>query len=188
MANILLIESAVSAIVEMGGAQLKHQTAGASVATAISALFADVNGSDDAFIEAFGNGMAPKAKAYKAGSLAEGVKAKIAKMAKDKREQILSILKVRLSEARKLRKLGGMPSKGESIQAALKRYQTPAEKQAKPEGNESHKVAIADDASMDDIADALSVWVAKHGSASAGLVAKLADFLPVSVRRSRKAA
>ena len=188
MANINLIQAAVSAIVEMGGAQLKHQSAGAAVSKAITAVYADVNGSDDAFVEAFGNAMAPKAKAFKAGSIAEGVKAKIAKMTKEKREQILSILKVRLSEARKLRKLGGMPAKDETIQAALKRYSKPAEKQAKPEGNESGKVSIAEDASMDDIADALSVWVAKHGAASAGLVSKLADFLPVSVRRNRKQA
>ena len=75
------------------------------------------------------------------------------------------MMRVRFSEARKLRRAEGMPQKGESIQSALKRYVKPAEKQAKPEGNESHKVVIADDASLDELADALSIWVAKHGAA-----------------------
>ena len=52
-------------------------------------------------------------------------------------EGIAKMLKVRLSEARKLHRLEGTPQKGEDIQAALKRYAKPAEKKAKPEGNAS---------------------------------------------------
>ena len=64
--------------------------------------------------------------------------------------------------------------------ATLKRYY--------PEP-EHHRIRLhPENASMDDIADQLSIWVAKHSAASAGLVSKLADFLPVSVRRQRKQA
>lgn len=187
MTNLNLVISAVSAIVDLGKSNHDADKHGKAVALAITALFADVNGNDADFINAFGNGKAPKAKDFKAGALAEGVRAKVAKLAKDKRDSILAVLKTRLSEARRLRKQGGMPAKGETIQQALKRYAKAPEKTAKPEGNTS-AWAIPETASMDEIADQLSVWIAKHGNASTGLASKLADFLPISIKRNRKTA
>ena len=184
--NSNLLNAAVSSIVESGKARTKAESTGASMSKAITALYADVNGNEADFIEAFGNGENPKSKTFKAGALAEQVKAKLPKD-KTLHKAILDCLKSRLSEARKLRKLGGMPGAEESIQQAIKRYNKPAEKPAKPEGN-STSWAIPESASMDEIADQLSMWVAKHGAASAGLVKKLADFLPVSVKQTRKAA
>lgn len=165
------------------GAKTKAETLGGALAVQMSELFAECT-TDALFSEVFGNGI--NGKAHIAGMLRDAVELKIAKLSKEKKEGIRNMLRVRMSEARKLRRLEGMPQKGEQLQAALKRYQKAPAKSAKPEGNESGKVAIADDASMDDIADALSVWVAKHGAASAGLVAKLADFLPVSVKRTNR--
>lgn len=184
--NTNLVSAVVSAIVEAGDFAHRSQTSGAKLAQSITALYADVSGSDADFAAAFGNGRPAKAKDFIAGAVAEGVKAGTAKM-KDKArvESIARVLKQRLYEARKLRALGGMPAKDENLQAALKRYATAKDaKGAKPEGNEaSAAVIIPDSASMDDIADALSVWIAKHGNAAAGLASKLKDFLPVSVRR-----
>lgn len=190
MKNHLIAASAVASFVDSVvaayGHKVKAESTGASIAKTVAEFYATVNGDAEEFAFYFGNGLLGKKN--DAGEIRRVLDARIAKLHKDKRAGIIGIIKQRLSEARKLHDLGGMPNKDEGIQAALKRYSTPAKKEAKPEGNDSHKVAIADDASMDDIADALSVWVAKHGAASAGLVAKLADFLPVSVKRSRKAA
>jgi len=175
-----------AALVNSYGAKVKSETLGGALAIQMAELFALCT-TDAEFEEVFGNGI--NGKEHVAGLLRDTVEANIAKMHKDKKDGIRNMLRVRMSEARKLRRLEGMPQKGEQLQAALKRYQKVAAKPAAPGGNESSKVAIADDASMDDIADALSIWVAKHGAASAGLVAKLADFLPVSVKRiSRKQA
>lgn len=184
-----LVVAVVAAIVESGDFAHKTQTSGAKLANSVSALFADVNGSDTDFADAFGNGKPPKAKDFKAGAVAEGVKAETAKMKnKAKVDSILHILKQRLYEARKLRSLGGMPAKDETVQAALKRYTKPKEdKAAKPEGNAKDGFSIPEDATMDQIADALSVWVAKHGNAATGLASKLKDFLPVSIKRNRAA-
>lgn len=185
---VTLIETASSGIVSTGEARMRESTAGAQLAMTIANLYAEANGSDADFVAVFGNGENPKSATYVAGALADDVKARIAKMAKAKRDSILTVLKSRLSETRRLRKLGGFPQEGETIAQALKRYVKPAAKEAKPEGNTTaEKVVIAADASMDDIADALSIWVAKHGAASAGLVAKLGEFLPVTVKRQRKA-
>ena len=188
MANsktVSLVAAISDKIAAAAGAKIKAETLGGSLALQMSALFAECD-SDEAFAEVFGNGI--NGKDHVAGLLRDAVETKIAKCTAKTKDAVRNMLRVRMSEARKLRRLGGMPQKDELIQAALKRYQKPATKDAKPGGNESSKVSIAADASMDDIADALSVWVAKHGSASAGLVAKLADFLPVSVKRTRKAA
>lgn len=189
MANsktVSLVAAISDKIAAAAGAKIKAETLGGSLALQMSALFAECD-TDEAFAEVFGNGI--NGKDHVAGLLRDAVETKIAKCTAKTKDAVRNMLRVRMSEARKLRRLGGMPQKDELIQAALKRYQkAPAPKDAKPGGNESSKVSIAADASMDDIADALSVWVAKHGSASVGLVAKLADFLPVSVKRTRRVA
>ena len=181
---VVSVESCASGIVQAYESHSKAVSVGSQVAKAIAELFVQAE-ADGRFEDYFGNGKLGKEN--QPGELKKAIDAKCAKMAKEKREGIAKMLKVRLSEARKLHRLEGTPQKGEDIQAALKRYAKPAEKQAKPEGNASDW-SIPENASMDDIADQLSIWVAKHSAASAGLVSKLADFLPVSVRRQRKQA
>jgi len=183
--SLALVATVAGLFVETVNSDLRAASIGGKLSASMTALFAECD-TDAAFAEVFGNGI--NGKAHIPGLLRDAVEAKIVKLSKEKKEAVRNMLRVRFSEARKLRRAEGVPQKGESIQSALKRYVKPAEKQAKPEGNESHKVVIADDASLDELADALSIWVAKHGAASAGLVAKLADFLPVSVRRNRKQA
>ena len=183
--SLALVATVAGLFVETVNSDLRAASIGGKLSASMTALFAECD-TDAAFNEVFGNGI--NGKAHVPGLLRDAVEAKIVKLSKEKKEAVRNMLRVRFSEARKLRRAAGMPQKGESIQSALKRYVKPAEKQAKPEGNESHKVVIADDASLDELADALSIWVAKHGAASAGLVAKLADFLPVAVRRGRKQA
>ena len=178
------VETCAAGIVSAYEHTHKAQSVGAQVAKAIGELFALAE-STGKFEEYFGNGKLGKEN--KPGQLKTLIDAKCAKMAKDKREGIAKMLKVRLSEARKLHRLEGVPREGEDIQAALKRYAKPVERAAKPEGNTA-EWAIPEKASMEEIADQLSIWVAKHGNASAGLVSKLADFLPVTVKRQRKAA
>lgn len=186
-------EQAVSAIIAVGANKAEATKVGALIASALSALFADVNGSDEAFIAEFGNGENPKSKTFKAGALAEEIKAKIKHMKDaEKVKSILNTLKSRLSEARALRKAGGMPKDGENLQAALKRY-----KDAKPAADTKAKAdtpealsfeAFAKSASMEDVAELVSVWVAHHGGAAVGLASALADSLPISIKRNRKAA
>ena len=177
------VESCAAGIVSAYEHQTKAHSVGSQVAKAIAELFV-IAEAEDRFEEFFGNGKLGKENTP--GSLKQAIDAKCAKMQKDKRDGIAKMLKVRLSEARKLHRLEGTPQKGEDIQAALKRYAKPAEKKAKPEGNTTDW-AIPETASMDEIADQLSIWIAKHGAASAGLAAKLTDFLPISIKRSRKA-
>ena len=180
---VVSVEACAAGIVSAYEHSTKAHSIGAQVAKTIAELFVLAE-AEDRFEEFFGNGKLGKENTP--GSLKQAIDAKCAKMAKDKREGIAKMLKVRLSEARKLHRFEGMPQKGEDIQAALKRYAKPAAKVAKPEGNAADWT-IPENASLDEIADQLSIWVAKHGAASAGLVSKLADFLPVTVKRSRAA-
>lgn len=187
-----LVAAVVSDIVGAGEHSHKSATLGAQLSRHVSELFAAVNGSDAGFVEVFGNGRPSKAADFIPGTLATGVKAKTDRMKDAERvKSILHVLKQRLYEARALRKAGGMPAKDESVQAALKRYKapkaaTPAESAAP--AAPSAGVIIPADASMDEVAEALSLWVAKHGAAAAGLASKLKDFLPISVTRGKKAA
>lgn len=184
-------ELAVSAIVAMGTNKAEAVKFGKTIADAMAALFAEVNGDDSAFVHEFGNGENPKSKTYKAGRLAEEVLAKI-KHIKDaaKVDSIKSVLKVRLSEARALRKAGGMPQPGENLQAALKRYKktdaAKVEDKAAPkaEGEAMTLEEFAKTASIDQIADLVSMWAARHGNAATGLAKALADTLPITVKRS----
>ena len=188
-----LVAAVVSDIVGAGEHSHKSATLGAQLSRHVSELFAAVNGTDAGFIEVFGNGRPSKAADFIPGTLAAGVKAKTDRMKDAERvKSILHVLKQRLYEARALRKAGGMPAKDESVQAALKRYKapkaaTPAAEPAKP-AEPVGAVIIPADASMDQVAEALSVWVAKHGAAATGLATKLKDFLPISVTRGKKAA
>ena len=181
-----LVAAVVTGIVGAGEHSHKSATLGAQLSRHVSELFAAVNGSDAGFVEVFGNGRPSKAADFIPGTLAAGVKAKTDRMKDAERvKSILHVLKQRLYEARALRKAGGMPAKDESVQAALKRYKAP--KAAAPAAPATG-VIIPADASMDEVAEALSLWVAKHGAAAAGLASKLKDFLPISITRNKKAA
>ena len=189
-----LVATVIADIVGAGEHSHKSATLGAQLSRHVSELFAAVNGSDAGFIEVFGNGRPSKAADFIPGTLATGVKAKTDRMKDAERvKSILHVLKQRLYEARALRKAGGMPAKDESVQAALKRYKAPkaaapAAESAKGAAPATGAVIIPADASMDEVAEALSVWVAKHGAAATGFATKLKDFLPISVTRSKKAA
>lgn len=181
-----VVASAVSNLVESVSADRRKAKFTAMFAASLSIIYAEANGNDADFAFWFGNGLNGKKNVV--GRIREIADEKTAKLAKDKRDDVAKVLRTRLYEARALREAGGMPAKDESVQAALKRYKAATTKEARPEGNETASgVIIADSATLDEIADALSVWVAKHGAASAGLVAKLADFLPVTVKRRKSA-
>lgn len=183
-------KAAAAAIVAMGDSTHKTASHGAAMAKAINAAYLAANGDDKAFVQAFGNGKT--GKLHIAGEIAEAVRDAV-KAWKDKSrvESVLNVLKSRLSEARRLRKNGGVPADGETLQQACKRYAKPAaEKPAaeKPAAPKEGAVIIPEGASMADIAEAVSLWVAKHGNAgAAGLAKSLADFLPVSIKRQRAA-
>ena len=183
----------VSAIMAVGTNKAEAVKFGKAIAEALGRLFAEHNGDDAAFVAEFGNGENPKSKTFKAGALAEDVRAKVKSMKDPERvKSILATLKSRLSEARALRKAGGMPQPGENLQAALKRYKAvkPAEekKADAPDAKGMTLAEFAKGASIDEMADLVSIWVAHHGKAAAGLAKALTDSLPVSVRRERKAA
>lgn len=184
-------KAAAAAIVAAGDSAHKTASHGAAMAKAINAAFLAASGDDKLFEQAFGNGKT--GKTHIAGEIAEAVRDAV-KAWKDKSrvESVLNVLKSRLSEARRLRKNGGMPAEGETLQQACKRYSKPAAK--KPAGGDKESapkegaVVIPEGASMADIAEAVSLWVAKHGNAGAvGLAKSLADFLPVSIKRQRAA-
>jgi hypothetical protein len=182
----------VSAIMAVGSNKAEALKVGKQIADALSALFADVSGDDTAFVAEFGNGENPKSKTFKAGALAEDVRAKVKHMKDaEKVKSILTTLKSRLSEARALRKAGGMPQPGENLQAALKRYKTPKveadKKAAAPDAKGMTLAEFAKGASIDEMADLVSIWVAHHGKAAVGLAKALTDSLPVSVRRTKAA-
>lgn len=187
-------EQAVVAIMAVGTNKAEAVKFGKMIAEALSALYADVQGDDAAFVAEFGNGENPKSKTFKAGALADEVRAKI-KHVKDaeKVKSVLATLKSRLSEARALRKAGGMPQPGENLQAALKRYKAaPAAKDEQAKGAPDEQVTLAEfakTASMEEIADLVSIWAAHHGNAVTGLASALTDSLPISIKRqTRKAA
>lgn len=183
-------KAAAAAIVAMGDSAHKTASHGAAMAKAINAAFLAANGDDKAFEQAFGNGKT--GKTHIAGEIAEAVRDAV-KAWKDKSrvESVLNVLKTRLSEARRLRKTGGIPAEGETLQQACKRYAAPkaekpaAEKQAAPKEG---AVIIPESATMADIAEAVSVWVALHGNAGAmGLAKSLADCMPITIKRQRAA-
>ncbi len=189
--NTTLHTAAVSAIVESGKAAARHESFGAVLASAISALFADVAGNDKEFIAEFGNGRPPKAKDFVAGKLAEDVRAKLKGKSKAEQESIANTLKSRLTEVRKLHKLEGMPQKDESIRNAIKRYEKPAPKDDKgaaaPAGKAMTLEEFAASATVAEIADLVTLWTARHGNAAVGLAKALTDTLPISVRRAKSA-
>ena len=155
----------------------RAQSIGAGVAKAIAELFAEASATGR-FEQVFGNGKLGKEN--QPGELRLAVETKTAKMEKGKRDGILKMLKVRLSEARKLNRAGGIPQKGEDIQAALKRYAK--EKAPKPEGN-SKVFSIPEELGADALADALSLWLAKQTPAKQkAFSADLKDFLPAPTR------
>ena len=180
------VESCAAGIVSAYEHTHKAQSVGAQVSKAIAELFA-VSEAEGTFETVFGNGKLGKEN--QPGTLKQAIDAKCAKMAKDKREGIAKMLKVRLSEARKLHRLEGVPQKGEDIQAALKRYNKAAEKAPKPEGN-AKEFKIPEEISADALADALSVWLANQTTAKQNaFAADLKDFLPKPSRtRQPKAA
>lgn len=185
--TIVTAESIAAELVSQFDANKRSETVGAKVAIMIAELFSACD-SDLKFEQQFGNGKLGKEN--KAGAIKEAVDAKCAKMTKEKREGVAKLLKVRLSEARKLRRLEGMPAEGETIQAALKRYKPAAQSAPRPEGNETTKFVIPAELSADALAEALSLWLKDQNAAKAKAFAKdVAEFLaPAKAPRSRKPA
>lgn len=165
------VESVASEFVSTYKAQDRAKTAGAVVAKAIAELFVTASAAG-CFDQVFSTG---KAGELRTAVLEKAKKARIANV-----EALSKTLKVRLSEARRLYRLGGIPQKGEDIQAALKRYAK--EKAPKPEGN-SKAFSIPEELGADALADALSLWLAKQTPAKQkAFSADLKDFLPAPTR------
>ena len=183
------VESNIAAcILVVTTATMGMEKAKADLSIHLAAAFKSVpKGDEKAFALLFGNGEPPKSKAYSAGSIAAAVRAAIAKVSKDKQKKALDILKTRLSECRKAFKAGIVLTADESVQTALKRIPKAPKTPATPETKAGEKFSIPESASMNEVADALSVWVAVHKTASVGLARLLADCLPVTVKTMRKA-
>lgn len=187
--------SAVAAIVNSGAARANTEKADAGLTATMRELFIENSHSDSEFVAMFGNGAAPKAKDFIAGELATEVRQQVAALVASKKaadkdavaagadKRALDCLKSRLSECRRLFKLGGQPGKDESIRNAIKRYEKVAgdakEKAPRPEGNETETFVIPDELTADKLADALSLWITHQTPAKvAALSKKLPDFLP----------
>lgn len=183
------VESNIAAcILVVTTATMGMEKAKADLSIHLAAAFKSVpKGDVKAFALLFGNGEPPKSKAYSAGSIAAAVRAATAKVSKDKQKKALDILKTRLSECRKAFKAGLVLAESESVQTALKRIPKTPKAPTTPDAKDK-AFEIPANASLDDVAEALSVWVATHGNAAAGLSKKLADFLPISTKRTVKAA
>jgi hypothetical protein len=188
-----------------------------SLGAQVSELYRSIPAGDKVAFEAeFGNGLPPKSKEYKAGALQEALalasnlhaaewlakERKAVKLTGEAKKLIFgqletaaaqlaklaaAQLKSRKTECREAFKTGLVVGESETVQSALNKAKAKKANGANQHKADGKKVTIEDGATMEDIANALSVWVAKHGSAAHGLAAKLKDFLPVTVS-TRKAA
>lgn len=172
------------------------EKAGAVIAADVLRMFELLNPHDAEFIRMFGNGEPTKSKTRVSGEIFDTV---LLGLANDKNERRVTKTKAiasqRLMEARKLRAMGGHPAAGENVQAAFKRYEAEAKKTAgtgekspNPGGNETQSFTFPKDATMQQVAEAVSLWVAHHGNAATALAGLLKDSLPISISRTRKAA
>lgn len=170
-------------LVKSFDAKAKSESSGAVVAKMIAERFAQCD-SDASFEAAFGNGKLGKENT--AGSLRLAVEDRIKKLTKEKQAGVLHLLKVRLSETRKLHRAGGFPQKGETVQQALKRYASP--KAAQTEGH-AKAFSIPEEMTADALATALSEWAVKQTPAKlASLAKELPDFLPAAKPAAKKRA
>ena len=171
-------------------------------------------GNKAAFEAEFGNGLPAKSKEYKAGALQDALtlassqhaaawlererkavkltgeaKKLIFKQLEDAAGQLAKLaaaqLKSRKYECREAFKAGLAIGASETVQAVLAKHgQGKGGNGANQHKADNKAVTIGDGATMEDIANALSVWVAKHGAAAHGLAAKMKDFLPITVRKA----
>ena len=194
-ANIATMQANIAnVLVNAADARIKSDNAGAVLALAIAELYAVTSVSQSSFFNVFGNGEPPKSKEYKAGTLAETVRERIARLGEEKQKKALDVLKTRLSEARRAFKAGLILGDNETVQQAIARHNKNTASASTPNtapkaDDSTSNVRIAPSATMDEIADALSIWIASHGSAASSLAKKLGDFLPITVtNKTRKTA
>jgi hypothetical protein len=182
--SLTLVATVAGLFVETVKSDLRAASIGGKLSASMTALFAECD-TDAAFAEVFGNGV--NGKAHIPGLLRDAVEAKIVKLSKEKKEAVRNMMRVRFSEARKLRRAEGMPQKGESIQSALKRYVKPAEKQARPGGNAKGMFEIPEELTHDQLADALSLWLSAQTPAKAKALADdLRDMFNMSPAKKGK--
>jgi hypothetical protein len=190
----------IEAFLQYGRTEINGQKAlgkiGATIAADVLAAYTLLNPHDAEFIRVFGNGEPTKSKTRISGELFDGVVLGLANC-KDERCVIKTkaIASQRIMEARKLRGMDGYPAAGESVQAAFKRYAAKAKTQSgssgttpNPGGNETQAFTFPKDATMQQVAEAVSLWVANHGNAATALAGLLKDSLPISVQRTRRQA
>ena len=163
------VAAVVSSIIGATDSKIKADTLGGKLAASMAELFVMASESDATFAEVFGNG--EKGKAHTGGILRDQVEAGIVKMAPQKKTAVRAMLSARLSEARRLRRLEGFPQDGETVQAAVKRYTKPVERGARTEGNETAHFVIPPELTVENMAEAFSVWMCQQSAAKINAVA-----------------
>ena len=175
-------------VVDVAKTRAQFVSFGAQLQVVISQLYATIK-SDDEFISLFGNGI--KGKENVPGEIAEEVRAHVAKKRDATQQGALDTLKTRLSEARQCWRAGIVLNLNESVQDARKRIPKKAgTAQVAPKG-ETETIstigwAIPKNAELADVVEQFSLWCAQHSGSSRAVAQAVADFLPVSVNRTRK--
>lgn len=148
------------------------------------------------FLALFGTGGNNKLATYVAGEIDTAFRAKLAKQIPTVQKKALAHFKSEMSNCRKVRALGLSLTDGKGARAVLNDHRKetakanpPAVITTAPETPTSTDwTLLGKTASMEDVANFVSAYVAHHGTtATRALAAQLKDFMPISVQRVKQA-
>lgn len=192
--NTTIINAVVESFIAQAKGTVAQEKLAIGVTAALKAAF-NACATQAKFLEVFGTGGNNKVATYVQGEIDVAFRAKLSKQTPEVQKRALSHFKSEMSNCRKVKALGlALDDKG--ARATLNEYRktnadaAPAviSTTAPEQPTSTDWTLLGKTASMEDVSNFVSAYVAHHGmTATRALAAQLRDFMPITVQKAKQA-
>ena len=190
--NTAIVANVVDSFIAQAKGTIAQEKLAIGVTTALKDAFIACKTQAE-FLSLFGTGGNNKLPTFVAGEIDTAFRAKLAKQVPAVQKKALSHFKSEMSNCRKVKALG-LTLNDKGARAVLNDHRkanapAPAVITTAPETPTSTDwTLLGKTASMEDVANFVSAYVAHHGmTATRALATQLKDFMPISVQRAKQA-
>lgn len=190
--NTAIVTAVADAFILQAKGAVAQERLAIGVTAALRDAFASCKTASE-FLAMFGTGGNNKLPTFVAGEIDTAFRMKLSKQVPTVQKKALSHFKSEMSNCRKVRTLG-LTLSDKGARAVLNEHRkanatAPAVITTAPETPTSTDwTSLGKSASMEDVANFVSAYVAHHGmTATRALASQLKDFMPITVQRAKQA-
>ena len=192
--NTAIVANVVDSFIAQAKGTIAQEKLAIGVTTALKDAFIACKTQAE-FLSLFGTGGNNKLPTFVAGEIDTAFRAKLAKQVPMVQKKALAHFKSEMSNCRKVRALG-LTLNDKGARAVLNDHRKETAKANPPavittapdQPTSTDWTMLGKTASMEDVANFVSAYVAHHGmTATRALATQLKDFMPISVQRAKQA-